>query len=271
MNPKILQKFISCYGNSFFSKLDSIKSYICYIRNFLKYICIFFFTSTFLTACDKTELNQISIKTIKNDFSGEIEEYRSIKISEDEKNDYYLDIKIPKLYKEASTQYGDFLTVYRFSKGKANQYIHEGILISKTISKYDENIMQTVEGYGAWIDSNYKKIKGKPIFKDSSYGHENGETGHSVKTYTLKYIFPCYNMKDGSICFSGQKVVNIIKILKPNKTIWAIEYQKLIDPIGSQDNYDSLVKETFELGEKLIENCCKILEVKKPEKNSGIE
>lgn len=215
-----------------------------------------------LTSCSLGGLNQVSVKKIKNEITGEIEKYGSIKISEDEQNDYFLDVKIPDGYEEAPTQFGDFLTVYRFSKGEGNQYSHEGIMISKT------NLPEArdVDYYAAWIDQSYSASKGRPIFKNHSYGHEYAPNKHKTKTLTLEYIFPCSHMKAGALCFSGQKEVDIIKILKPNDTIWAIEYSNLLSPLGS-DKYESIIKEKFEEGKKIIEDCCKILTVKKSKKN----
>jgi hypothetical protein len=223
-------------------------------------------TLVFTVACDITELNQISTKKIENQATGKTEEYRTIKISEDAENDYFLDIKIPDGYQENEPQFGNFLTVYRFSKGEANQYAREGILISKTISNYDLPMMQHIEGYAAWVDSNYRKLKGNPIFKDVAYGHEGSVDEYNIKTYTLKYIFPCSHMKNGSICFSGQKEVYVTKLFKPNEIVWAVEYGNLISPLNNPD-YEKTVQEKFEEGKKIINDCCKITTIKKLPKN----
>jgi len=213
-----------------------------------------------------TGLNLISVKKIKNETSGEVEEYRSIKISEDDENEYFLDVKIPKGYKEIVPQFGDFLTVYRFSKGAPNRYSREGILISKTNSGYDLKVMKNIESYAAWIDSDYCISKGNPLFKNFSYGQEGKTGGFRVKTYLMKYIFPCSQMKAGSICFTGQKEVFVVKIFKPNKTAWTVQYGNLISSIGD-NNYEETVQKKLKEGAEIVENCCKIITVKKPMKD----
>lgn len=228
------------------------------VKAFRKYFFILI-PSIFLAACNTSTLNQVSVKKITNETTGEIEEYRSIKILEDEENNYFLDIKIPEGYEEAPAQYGSFLTVYRFSKGEANQYTHEAILISKTNSPQINNI----EYYAKWMDSSYLESQGKPIFKDSSQGYEISNNKLRIKNQINKYIFPCWHMKPGSICFEGQKGITMLKVLKPNETIWSISYLNLINPLNNS-NYEKTVKEKFEEGEKIIENCCKIIAVKKP-------
>ena len=215
-----------------------------------------------LNGCAINDLNKISVKKIKNEITGKTEKYGLIKVFEDEQDDHFLEVKIPEDYEEAPTQYGSFLTVYRFSKGEANQYTREGLMISKTTSSEISDINR----YAAWIDQSYQESKGKPILKDYSHGHEYGSGQYKTKTYTLKYIFPCSYMKAGAVCFSGQKEVDIIKILKPDNVIWAIEYSNSINPLNNND-YEKTVKEKFEEGQKIIEDCCKILVVKKTKKN----
>jgi len=231
------------------------------MKHYLGNLCKIFLLAVVaivLNGCAISHLNKIYFKEITNEVTGKTQEYGSIKISEDEQNEYFLEIKIPEGYEQAPTQYGSFLTVYRFSKGEANQYTREGLLISKTNSYEISDIYR----YAAWIDQSHQKSKGKPIFKDYSHGHEYSSGQYKTKTYTLKYIFPCSHMKAGSICFSGQKEVDVIKILKPANVVWAIEYSNSISPLNNND-YEKTVKEKFEEGQKIIEDCCRILVVKK--------
>lgn len=219
----------------------------------------------FSTSCTLLGVSQISTKKIKNKITGKTEEYRSVRIAQDDQNDYFLDMRIPENYKEVNSQYGDFLMVYRFSEGEANPYRYRGVLLSRT--HYDPQLSQkALEDHRDWYNSKKEELYGAPLFKNISSSIEKISPDLNLKSYTTTYINSCVPDRKGSICFGGQKIITITKVFLGMNRIWAIEYAEKISPLGD-DNYAKTVENRLEMGKDIVSNCCKINAVEKKSKN----
>ncbi len=196
------------------------------------------------------------MKELKNETTGELEKYMVIKISEDEKNDYFLEIKIPQDYVQESWE--------RLSKD--NALVMEFVPQDTYKTGFTANFRITIELYPKRSMNEYLKWRKDymklnfNVYRSSlAYISEPPPFPESAVTIQETLCKP----RLGIICLPQQKEINIMKVYKGKTTFWTVEYAKVIS--GRLSDLER--KEVVLAAETLMENCCKIKVVGKVDKS----
>lgn len=218
----------------------------------------------FIASCSTDGLNQISVKELKNEITGELDEYRSIKISEDDQNDYFLEVKIPKTHRQVSWN--------RLSKDNAlvNEFISKNSSKGRYVLNFriSEELYQkkSLHHYMMWrknyINQKYKVYRVSVDYDLLQQVNENLPDAFP-ESGTIIQEMMCIP-RPTIICLPNQKEINIIKAYKGKTIFWTIEFSKVIDGHLSELEKENVVSES----ELMMKDCCKILTVKKLKEGS---
>ena len=211
----------------------------------------------FAISCSTTGLGHISIKKEKDKITGELKEYRSIKIHEDEENDYFLKIKIPDGYEQYSAIFSKENFIYEFSGDDEDRhYMKRSIFtIGQVYSKSPKD--SSLSKYTDIVDS-YFTDKIKPYFRSRNNDNWDKIENWKPKSISIFYENECPDTQ--AICFSKEIEVRGLRIFEGKSSFWTVEY---IAPILFLPAYKDQEEKTRKMSKEVIENCCEILAVKK--------
>ncbi len=216
-----------------------------------------------LFSCSSNSLNQISEKKIKNEITGEVEEYRVIKISEDVENDYFLEVRIPDGYKQVSWErlgIGGDATLSEFIP--QDHFEHRNISNFRISKEFNSD--KSLEKY-VLFRKRYIELAFKVRRSFVKYENFNNRDRFSdvLKSATIIQETDCSN-KTHTICLPNEREINIIKVYRGKTNFWTIEFTGVIEGYLLEAQRDKVVAQY----ENTVEDCCKISRIRKLENES---